>query len=190
MKSKNCQIKLFRGKKTIASVPLASYVPAVKWAMESRTPLSGDCASLTTGYVCMQSFHTCRLYCSLCTRRAPVNTLQRILTQGRQNESPPVQWFDSFVHLSASSICCMTLYKFVLSLCQGATNVYKQQHLLDEFFDGRLAQSHRNLDKRTVVIFHCEFSSERAPKMYVLFTAIRICMNTLIYNHCILWSVV
>ena len=45
---------------------------------------------------------------------------------------------------------------------KSAINNYKKEHIQEEL----LSSSSRHRNKRTIVVFHCEFSAERAPKMY------------------------
>ena len=47
----------------------------------------------------------------------------------------------------------------------GAKNLYTKDAILDEFLWHDSHKLTRDVTKRTVIIFHCEFSSERGPKM-------------------------
>ncbi|XP_075532616.1 uncharacterized protein LOC142565909 isoform X1 [Dermacentor variabilis] len=44
---------------------------------------------------------------------------------------------------------------------KGAINVYRSEHLMSEFLEKATSTS----DSRRVLVFHCEFSSERGPKL-------------------------
>jgi len=50
---------------------------------------------------------------------------------------------------------------------QGAKNLYSKDSILKEFLQSEeeLGQDASANDKRHIIIFHCEFSSERAPKL-------------------------
>ena len=50
---------------------------------------------------------------------------------------------------------------------QGAKNIFHPEDLIKEFFPDAVEPSSAESFKRTIAIFHCEFSSERAPKMFV-----------------------
>ena len=50
-----------------------------------------------------------------------------------------------------------------LNSLQGAMNRYTKDSIIEFFFKEALAPM--PLDKRRIIIFHCEFSSERGPKM-------------------------
>ena len=56
---------------------------------------------------------------------------------------------------------CRYPYEFNGGHIQGAVNLYTKEDIHHEFIDS--SSSHRN--ERTIIVFHCEFSSERGPKM-------------------------
>lgn len=54
------------------------------------------------------------------------------------------------------------------TFCQGAKNFYSKDAILTEFLQPEsetTQQAAASDDKRNIVVFHCEFSSERAPKL-------------------------
>ncbi|KAM5140418.1 uncharacterized protein ACMZJ9_014255 [Mantella aurantiaca] len=55
---------------------------------------------------------------------------------------------------------CRYPYEYAGGHIKGAWNFYKEEHI-SEYFLSRPSQP----ESRTVLIFHCEFSSERAPKL-------------------------
>ncbi|GFR23573.1 m-phase inducer phosphatase [Trichonephila clavata] len=55
---------------------------------------------------------------------------------------------------------CRYPYEFEGGHIQGAKNIYTKEDILDNFFTYQRVST-----KNTIVIFHCEFSSERAPKL-------------------------
>ena len=59
-------------------------------------------------------------------------------------------------------IDCRYPYEFNGGHIQGAVNIYTKETIHEEL----LSSSSRHRNERTIVIFHCEFSSERAPNMY------------------------
>lgn len=51
---------------------------------------------------------------------------------------------------------------------QGAKNLYTQEDIMNEFFSSPPAHTKTDATgKRDILIFHCEFSSERGPNLYV-----------------------
>ena len=65
-------------------------------------------------------------------------------------------------------MCHVPIYMFAL-FCQGAKNLYSKDAILAEFLrpESETTQQAAAADdgKRNIVVFHCEFSSERAPKL-------------------------
>ncbi|RWS04896.1 M-phase inducer phosphatase 1-B-like protein [Dinothrombium tinctorium] len=63
-----------------------------------------------------------------------------------------------------SIIDCRYPYEYEGGHIKGAKNIYLREHICEEFFN----ENKLSVDngKRSVIIFHCEFSSERAPTMY------------------------
>ncbi|XP_034487680.1 M-phase inducer phosphatase isoform X2 [Drosophila innubila] len=67
-------------------------------------------------------------------------------------------------------IDCRYPYEFEGGHIQGAKNLYTHEQILEEFLTAQQTelQQQQNADagnKRNIIIFHCEFSSERGPKM-------------------------
>ncbi|ELT96646.1 hypothetical protein CAPTEDRAFT_167620 [Capitella teleta] len=60
---------------------------------------------------------------------------------------------------------CRYPYEFNGGHIEGALNVYTREGIYDEFLKSSTHRCNASSDKRTVLIFHCEFSSERGPKM-------------------------
>ncbi|XP_063289890.1 M-phase inducer phosphatase 1-A-like [Pelobates fuscus] len=55
---------------------------------------------------------------------------------------------------------CRYPYEFAGGHIKGAKNLFREEHIAEEFL------KHPSLpESRTVLVFHCEFSSERAPKL-------------------------
>ena len=73
--------------------------------------------------------------------------------------------FDTSVN-SFRVIDCRYPYEFKGGHIQGAENLYTHE-LVQELLVGMSIKDQTS--KRDVLIFHCEFSSERGPKMYVYF---------------------
>lgn len=59
---------------------------------------------------------------------------------------------------------CRYPYEYVGGHVKGAVNCYTKDNIVDVFLKHKLYQSD-NPSKRTVLIFHCEFSSERGPTL-------------------------
>ena len=78
-------------------------------------------------------------------------TLESLLTATNKQEDKNVLIVD-----------CRYPYEFNGGHIQSAVNIYKQEHIQEEL----LSSSSRHRNQRTIIVFHCEFSSERAPKMY------------------------
>lgn len=67
-------------------------------------------------------------------------------------------------------IDCRYPYEFEGGHIKGAKNLYTHEQILEEFLSAQQTelQQQQNADagnKRNIIIFHCEFSSERGPKM-------------------------
>lgn len=60
-------------------------------------------------------------------------------------------------------------YEYEGGHIRGAINIFTKEHLLKNFNDDKLGKKspkNDNIDaKRNVLIFHCEFSSERGPSL-------------------------
>ncbi|XP_014668265.1 PREDICTED: M-phase inducer phosphatase-like [Priapulus caudatus] len=69
--------------------------------------------------------------------------------------------FEDSIH-SYTIIDARFPYEFEGGHIQGAKNIYTKDHLLTEFMDAKVINA-LNLSKRTILVFHCEFSSERGP---------------------------
>ncbi|KAG5672115.1 hypothetical protein PVAND_002270 [Polypedilum vanderplanki] len=75
-----------------------------------------------------------------------------------------------FDHIIASYkiIDCRYPYEFNGGHIVGALNLYLENEIYDEFMKAQEAPHISNEGKRNIIIFHCEFSSERGPKQYRL----------------------
>ena len=60
---------------------------------------------------------------------------------------------------------CRYPYEFEGGHIPGAVNLWNCESLLHHFFESRVDAAPRSLSNKQVIIFHCEFSSERGPKM-------------------------
>ncbi|XP_065289248.1 M-phase inducer phosphatase 3 isoform X3 [Dermacentor albipictus] len=58
-------------------------------------------------------------------------------------------------------IDCRYPFEYKGGHIKGAINVYRSEHLMSEFLEKATSTS----DSRRVLVFHCEFSSERGPKL-------------------------
>ena len=56
-------------------------------------------------------------------------------------------------------------YEFDGGHIVGAKNLYTKDAILAEFLDSSEHKLTKDVTKRVVLVFHCEFSSERGPKM-------------------------
>lgn len=61
-------------------------------------------------------------------------------------------------------IDCRFAYEYIGGHIQGATNMDTQEAVMKHFFPNGIDQFEQS-DQRHIVIFHCEFSSHRGPKM-------------------------
>lgn len=66
---------------------------------------------------------------------------------------------------SYSIIDCRYPYEFEGGHIKGAENIYRKEDLMAEFLDSTKRHAPSSSTKRNILIFHCEFSSERGPKM-------------------------
>lgn len=67
-------------------------------------------------------------------------------------------------------IDCRYPYEFEGGHIEGAMNLYTQDHIIEEFLtqqksDQEKCKNEASVTKRNIIIFHCEFSSERGPKL-------------------------
>lgn len=64
-------------------------------------------------------------------------------------------------------IDCRYPYEYDGGHIRGAVNLYTQEQILDEFVNRQteMATTDSLAPKRNILIFHCEFSSERGPKL-------------------------
>jgi M-phase inducer phosphatase len=72
---------------------------------------------------------------------------------------------------SFSVVDCRYPYEFEGGHIAGALNIYTQEGILEHFFEKslahRMSESENMMEqKRHVIIFHCEFSSQRGPNLY------------------------
>lgn len=66
---------------------------------------------------------------------------------------------------NAVIIDCRYPYEYVAGQVKDALNLYTKESVMEQFFDNSQHLKYQNLKKPVVLIFHCEFSSERAPNM-------------------------
>ena len=64
---------------------------------------------------------------------------------------------------------CRYPYEYNGGHIKGAKNIYSQEAILQEFLRNKseLPTISQNTEKRQILVFHCEFSSERGPTLYV-----------------------
>ncbi|XP_013097480.2 M-phase inducer phosphatase isoform X2 [Stomoxys calcitrans] len=67
-------------------------------------------------------------------------------------------------------IDCRYPYEFEGGHIRGAKNLYTQDQIIEEFLSQQVtelqqARNEQSGNKRNIIIFHCEFSSERGPKL-------------------------
>ena len=70
-----------------------------------------------------------------------------------------------FPHLNIKVIDCRFPYEYEGGHIKEAMNLYTKDQIMDQFFTGKDPLSPAHGCPRQVLIFHCEFSSERGPKM-------------------------
>nr|UVJ64689.1 Cdc25 protein [Sipunculus nudus] len=63
-------------------------------------------------------------------------------------------------------IDCRYPYEYEGGQIKGAINLYTKDQILEEFIKSTKHHPTDSSNSNTVLIFHCEFSSERGPKMY------------------------
>lgn len=60
-------------------------------------------------------------------------------------------------------------YEYEGGHIKGAINIYTKEHLLKDYTEDKLGKKSHKVEhvsgKRNVLIFHCEFSSERGPNL-------------------------
>nr|CAD7424818.1 unnamed protein product [Timema monikensis] len=67
---------------------------------------------------------------------------------------------------SYSIIDCRYPYEFEGGHIRGAKNIYTKEQILKELVENKnLIESSSDSSKRNIVVFHCEFSSERGPNL-------------------------
>lgn len=62
-------------------------------------------------------------------------------------------------------IDCRYPYEFDGGHIRGAENLYTQEQILEQLVDIKTETPKVDTNKRNILIFHCEFSSERGPKL-------------------------
>lgn len=75
--------------------------------------------------------------------------------------------FDDYVS-SFKIIDCRYPYEYEGGHIHGAINLYTQEQIIDELVNKKSKEESNvddNHDRRNILIFHCEFSSERGPKL-------------------------
>ena len=60
---------------------------------------------------------------------------------------------------------CRYPYEYHNGHIQSALNLYTREQIKQEFVESNQHRSSPLADKRTIIVFHCEFSSERGPRM-------------------------
>lgn len=66
-------------------------------------------------------------------------------------------------------IDCRYPYEYMGGHIRGAVNMFMQEQILNEFLssksDALINNDNNTTPKRNILVFHCEFSSERGPKL-------------------------
>lgn len=85
-----------------------------------------------------------------------VHTMAKLIS-GEYNESVA----------SFKVIDCRYPYEFEGGHIRGAQNLYTQEQILTELVNSKTDAAKVGADepKRNIIVFHCEFSSERGPKL-------------------------
>lgn len=74
--------------------------------------------------------------------------------------------FDELV-ASYKVIDCRYPYEYEGGHIYGALNLYTHEQILEEFVSNLKTETTTDFTKRNILVFHCEFSSERGPKLQV-----------------------
>ena len=72
-----------------------------------------------------------------------------------------------YPHANVTIVDCRYPYEYEGGHIQGAKNCYTKDQIMQEFINCKapLVQSKESSETKNIIIFHCEFSSERGPKM-------------------------
>ncbi|XP_077992206.1 M-phase inducer phosphatase 1-like [Glandiceps talaboti] len=72
---------------------------------------------------------------------------------------------DEFEDIEYSIVDCRYPYEYQGGHIKNAKNIWTKPSVLDEFLSGERLKALKQSTKRHILVFHCEFSSERAPKL-------------------------
>lgn len=64
-------------------------------------------------------------------------------------------------------IDCRYPYEYEGGHIAGSVNLYTQEQILEELVTSKTEVAEADESKRQILVFHCEFSSERGPKLWV-----------------------
>lgn len=78
-------------------------------------------------------------------------------------------------------IDCRYDYEYRGGHIRGAMNISDPNYIVERFFSEGIISPNKSY-KTTAIIFHCEFSSERGPNMYVF----KINLETFCFTRCFL----
>jgi len=62
-------------------------------------------------------------------------------------------------------IDCRYPYQYDGGHIRGAVNLFMQDQIMKEFMNESKTEQSNEIHKRHILVFHCEFSSERGPKL-------------------------